>query len=194
MSLERRSLGSVTFPALLGYASRLGRGVITPSAEDTLRIPDGTTVTQVTTNGARLPPPLLERIDQLAQVPQLLVASDYDGTLAPLVDDPMKAVPDRETSVAVRSLANLDHTHVGVISSRALRDLAALSRFPSEIHLVGSHGSEFDVDFALRLDPETRAARFFWALAACWPICPQSNPIRLALTSALGPWPPPYRD
>jgi len=81
--------------------------------------------------GEPLPPDLIERIDQLAQVPQLLVASDYDGTLAPLVDDPMLAVPDRESSVALRSLANLDHTEVGVISSRALRDLALLSRFPA---------------------------------------------------------------
>ena len=109
--------------------------------------------------GEPLPPDLLERIDQLAQVPQLLVATDYDGTVAPPVDDPMLAVPLRETSVALRSLASLEQTSVGVISSRALRDLAALSRFPAEIHLVGSHGSEFDVDFALRIDPETRAAR-----------------------------------
>ncbi len=106
-----------------------------------------------------LPRELHEALSQLAQTPQLLVATDYDGTVAPLVDDPMKAVPDRDTSVAMRSLATLDQTHVGVISSRSLRDLAALSRLPAEIHLVGSHGSEFDVDFALQMDSETMARR-----------------------------------
>ena len=106
-----------------------------------------------------LPPALLENLAQLAQVPQLLVATDYDGTIAPIVNDPMRAIPDRETSVALRALAMLDQTHVGIISSRALRDLAALSRLPAEIHLVGSHGSEFDVDFALHMDEETQARR-----------------------------------
>ncbi|MFT7473503.1 MAG: trehalose 6-phosphate phosphatase [Verrucomicrobiales bacterium] len=106
-----------------------------------------------------LPPALLENLAQLAQVPQLLVATDYDGTIAPIVNDPMRAIPDRETSVALRALAMLDQTHVGIISSRALRDLAALSRLPAEIHLVGSHGSEFDVNFALQMDEETQDRR-----------------------------------
>ncbi len=102
---------------------------------------------------------LQDRLVLLAQVPHLLVATDYDGTIAPIVNDPMKAVPDREAAVALRTLAGLDQTEVGVISSRSLRDLAALSRLPAEIHLVGSHGSEFDVDFALQMDAETIARR-----------------------------------
>jgi len=104
-------------------------------------------------------PALQDRLALLAQVPHLLVATDYDGTIAPIVNDPMKAVPDREAAVALRTLAGLDQTEVGVISSRSLRDLAALSRLPAEIHLVGSHGSEFDVDFALQMDEETTARR-----------------------------------
>ncbi len=95
----------------------------------------------------------------MARTPILLVACDYDGTVAPIVDDPMKALPLRETAVALRNLANLPHTHVAVISGRSLRDLAALSRLPIEIHLVGSHGSEFDIDFALDLAPELREHR-----------------------------------
>ncbi len=106
-----------------------------------------------------LPDSLLEQLSALAQVPNLLIATDYDGTVAPIVDDPMKAVPDREVAVALRSLALLDQTDVGIISSRALRDLAALSRLPAEIHLVGSHGSEFDVDFALQMDEQTQQLR-----------------------------------
>src|ERR671910_2109950 len=93
-------------------------------------------------------------ITQLARVPQLLVACDYDGTLAPIVEDPTKAVPLPESVAAVRALAALPQTTVAVVSGRALRDLAALSRLPSEVHLVGSHGSEFDIGFVERLAPE----------------------------------------
>ena len=89
-----------------------------------------------------------DRIRQLARVPSLLVACDYDGTMAPLVDDPMMAVPNRDSVSALRGLAEQANTPVAVISGRSLRDLATLSRFPEEVRLVGSHGSEFDLGFA----------------------------------------------
>ena len=92
----------------------------------------------------------------IARVPQLLIGCDYDGTLAPLVDDPSAAGPLPEAVAAVRALAALPQTVVAVISGRALRDLATLSRLPSEVHLVGSHGSEFDLGFIQRLAPEQR--------------------------------------
>ena len=100
-----------------------------------------------------LAPELADRLRALAQTPLLLVASDYDGTLSPIVEDPLKARPLRESSVALRALAGLANTSVAVISGRALRDLAALSRLPEEIHLVGSHGSEFDLGFVEELTP-----------------------------------------
>jgi trehalose-phosphatase len=99
-------------------------------------------------------PALRAAIGRIARVPQLLVACDYDGTLAPIVTDPTKAVPLPEAVAAVRALASLPQTTVAVVSGRALRDLAALSRLPSEVHLVGSHGSEFDIGFVERLAPE----------------------------------------
>ena len=108
---------------------------------------------------ASIDPDLLADLRQLAQSPQLLVATDYDGTIAPFVDNPMLAFPDREAAVGLRTLASLAQTHVGVISSRALRDLAALSRLPSEIYLVGSHGTEFDICFAMQMDAETQKRR-----------------------------------
>ena len=60
---------------------------------------------------------------------------------------------------ALRALASLAETSVAVISGRSLHDLAALSRLPEEIHLVGSHGTEFDVGFARALAPEALALR-----------------------------------
>jgi len=99
-------------------------------------------------------PELRAAVTRIARVPLLLVACDYDGTLAPIVQDPTEAVPLPEAVAAVRTLASLPQTTVAVVSGRALRDLAALSRLPSEVHLVGSHGSEFDVGFVQRLAPE----------------------------------------
>ncbi|OWY61208.1 hypothetical protein B7486_65010, partial [cyanobacterium TDX16] len=104
-------------------------------------------------------PSLDDRIAQQARAPQLLVACDYDGTIAPIVDDPMEAHPRRETVVALRALADLPQTSVAVISGRSLRDLATLSRLPPEIHLVGSHGSEFDIGFGRGLDEQSAALR-----------------------------------
>src|SRR5829696_5132865 len=99
-------------------------------------------------------PSLRTAVTQLARVPQLLIACDYDGTLAPIVEDPSAAAPLPEAVAALRSLATLPQTTVAVVSGRALRDLAALSRLPSEVHLIGSHGSEFDVGFVHRLEPD----------------------------------------
>ncbi len=99
------------------------------------------------------------RLRELARTPTLLVACDYDGTLSPIVSDPELAYPERESVAALRALAALPDTHVAVVSGRSLRDLAALSRLPSEIHLVGSHGSEFDAGFARELGPEIVALR-----------------------------------
>ncbi|GAA4434738.1 trehalose-phosphatase [Phytohabitans houttuyneae] len=99
-------------------------------------------------------PDLRQAVGRIARVPNLLIACDYDGTIAPIVLDPSRAVPLPESVAAIRALAALPQTTVAVISSRALRDLAALSRLPSEVHLVGSHGSEFDIGFVERLAPE----------------------------------------
>ena len=98
-------------------------------------------------------------VGRIARVPNLLVACDYDGTLAPIVQDPTKAVPLPESIAAIRALAALPQTAVAVVSGRALRDLAALSRLPAEVHLVGSHGSEFDVGFVEALNPHQQKLR-----------------------------------
>jgi trehalose-phosphatase len=99
---------------------------------------------------------VLDALQRLASNPVLLIACDYDGTLAPIVDDPGAAKPCRESVAALRALASMPDTHVAVVSGRSLRDLATLSRLPDEIHLIGSHGSEFDVGFALGIPEAAR--------------------------------------
>ncbi|MFD4368933.1 trehalose-phosphatase [Rhodococcus sp. NPDC058521] len=103
-----------------------------------------------------LPIELRRALAAVARTPRLLVASDYDGTMAPIVSDPEKAFPLAESVLALRALAGLSATTAAVISGRALKDLAALSRLPSEVHLVGSHGSEFDIGFVHAIDADAK--------------------------------------
>ena len=53
---------------------------------------------------------------KIARTPVLLVATDYDGTLAPIVPNPDDAHPYREGIVALRNLANLSNTQVAIIA------------------------------------------------------------------------------
>jgi trehalose 6-phosphate phosphatase len=101
---------------------------------------------------------VLEAIDRLARVDVLLVASDYDGTLSPIVNDPAKAAPDPRSIAALERLAGLPRTHVAIISGRSLRQLADLIG-QTEFSMVGSHGSEFGPQFARSLPAEAHALR-----------------------------------
>ncbi|SNS70095.1 trehalose-phosphatase [Rhodococcoides kyotonense] len=103
-----------------------------------------------------LPLELRRALIGVARTPRLLVTSDYDGTMAPIVSDPDKAFPHAESVNAMRGLATLAGTTAAVISGRALRDLATLSRLPAEVQLVGSHGSEFDVGFIHAIDDKAK--------------------------------------
>jgi trehalose 6-phosphate phosphatase len=104
-----------------------------------------------------LPPDLRRALTTVVRVPRLLVAADFDGTIAPIVDRPDDARPLPESTTALRALAGLPSTTAALISGRALRDLATLSRMPAEVHLVGSHGSEFDAGFVHAIDDDAKA-------------------------------------
>jgi trehalose 6-phosphate phosphatase len=106
-----------------------------------------------------LPTGLRQAVARIARTSHLLVVCDYDGTLAPIVEDPAQAFPRPESVQDLQSLAALPETTAGVISGRALRDLAALSRLPAGVHLIGSHGAEFDAGFAHALDDAAQALR-----------------------------------
>jgi len=95
-------------------------------------------------------------LDRLAKVPRLLVALDFDGVLAPIVDVPSAARPLPEAASALGALATLPDTTVALVSGRGLADLAAVSGFGTPIRLVGSHGAEFD-DGATGMDEEAQA-------------------------------------
>lgn len=101
-----------------------------------------------------LPPDLSTALDAVARVPRLLVTSDFDGTLAPIVNNPADARPLPAAADALIALAGLPSTTAALISGRALRTLRELSSMPATVHLVGSHGAEFGTGFAHAIDHE----------------------------------------
>ncbi|HEV8297963.1 MAG TPA: trehalose-phosphatase [Acidimicrobiales bacterium] len=88
----------------------------------------------------------------LARAPILLVASDFDGTLAPIVSTPSEARPIPRAVGALERLARLPDTHVAIVSGRSLDDLADLVTIDARVERLGSHGLEFDAEGALGLD------------------------------------------
>lgn len=73
----------------------------------------------------------------------LLVAVDFDGTIAPLVVDRDAAAPLPAAAAALADLAGLPRTTVAVVSGRARDDLRArLGAMAAHTVLIGSHGAE----------------------------------------------------
>ncbi|WP_240675507.1 trehalose-phosphatase [Cellulomonas endophytica] len=72
----------------------------------------------------------------------LLVALDFDGVLAPLVDDPSTSRMLPGSARALRRLAEVPDVRLALVSGRAMADLHALSAMPPGTLLVGSHGGE----------------------------------------------------
>lgn len=85
---------------------------------------------------------LLKALKAAASSPVVLVASDYDGTLAPIVADPDLAHPDERAMAALVSLGDLPDTYAAILSGRDAAVLRRLTHDPAGIELVGSHGAE----------------------------------------------------
>ena len=74
----------------------------------------------------------------------VLLATDFDGVLAPLVLDPMTSRPVPGAVDALVELAGDRRVHVAVVSGRDLGTLAGLTGLPLDgpVALIGSHGGE----------------------------------------------------
>lgn len=80
-------------------------------------------------------------IEELAATSKLLLASDFDGTLAEIVEDPDIATPLARSKVALETLADSPGTTVAVISGRRRSELVERFGHPSFI-LIGEHGAD----------------------------------------------------
>jgi trehalose-phosphatase len=89
-----------------------------------------------------IPTPLSEAIAQFAAKNTILVALDFDGTLAPLVDDPMdsRMIPDARS--ALEALSELPGVTIALVTGRAIESITVVGDPLPSWFLVGSHGIE----------------------------------------------------
>lgn len=85
-----------------------------------------------------------DAVARLSGTDRLLVALDFDGTLSPLIDEPMAARMAPEARGAVEALVAAPDTTVAFVSGRSLPDLRVIAEHPDDSHvlLMGSHGAE----------------------------------------------------
>lgn len=91
-----------------------------------------------------LPTGVTHAIEAFAQHQRVLVATDFDGVLAPLVLDPMSSHPQPGTLEALHALAEFDGVSVAIVSGRDLATLRRLTGLSDadDVILIGSHGAE----------------------------------------------------
>ena len=100
-------------------------------------------------------PSALDRLDQIKVIvrgrPAIFL--DYDGTLAPIVNDPSKARIPQSTRSAVRAL--LEKSPVTVVSGRSAIDVRDFLGLPGVVY-AGSHGQEITFPNDIRFEnPES---------------------------------------
>ena len=102
------------------------------------------------TGGAAVPAGISDDLNLalqgLAACENLLIALDFDGTLAPHVDHPEDARAVEGTREAVQALLDLPGVRVAFVSGRALVSLQHVSEPQSSVLLTGSHGIEVQLD------------------------------------------------
>ena len=87
-------------------------------------------------------PALDEAVQRLAGVDRLLVALDFDGTLAPFVDKPKAARALPAVKAALERLEQIPDTWVAYVSGRPLSSLEIVTEADEDALLIGSHGVE----------------------------------------------------
>jgi trehalose 6-phosphate phosphatase len=80
----------------------------------------------------------------LARCRPLPVASDYDGVLARLRDEPSDAVPEPGVADVLGRLAAVPGVTVAVVSGRGVENLQTTSGLSGPFRWIGSHGAEID--------------------------------------------------
>ncbi|MGI9529615.1 MAG: trehalose-phosphatase [Acidimicrobiia bacterium] len=87
-------------------------------------------------------PELADALIASAAARRLLVASDFDGTLSPLVSDPLAAAPQPGAIATLSAIAALNGVDVVIVSGRSIEMLTELTGAPDGIRLIGTHGAQ----------------------------------------------------
>lgn len=118
---------------------------------------------------SHLDPGLIAALTVYANTSHILYGTDFDGVLAPLVNDPAASAPIPGSVDALRELAAMDGVTVAVVSGRDLPTLRKLSTVSEEepIVLIGSHGAQPSIELPTgQLWDDTAATRLELVTAA----------------------------
>jgi trehalose 6-phosphate phosphatase len=99
-----------------------------------------------------------EWLSERARCGAFLLALDFDGTLAPIVERPEAARPLPAARDALGRLVARTDTTVAILSGRRLEDVRQHVAVPG-IYYAGNHGMEIDGPDLHRVQPEAAAAR-----------------------------------
>ena len=87
-------------------------------------------------------PELDEALASFATSPRPLIALDFDGTLAPLGDDPALSRMIPEARGALEALTALPGVSIALVTGRAIDSIGVVAEPLPQWFLVGSHGIE----------------------------------------------------
>ncbi|MDG5818524.1 trehalose-phosphatase [Natronococcus sp. A-GB7] len=96
---------------------------------------------------------------RLEAATELLLCLDFDGTLAPIVDDPDEATPTRAVSDVLETLTDQPDVTTAIVSGRGLADVR--ERVDGPRIYAGNHGLELERGDSVAVHPiaRKRAAR-----------------------------------
>lgn len=97
-------------------------------------------------------------VEKIAQTENLLLISDFDGTLAEFSVNALEVPVNEQAITAIQQLAMAPSTHVALLSGRKLSELRAVSGLRDPIILAGSHGAEISENGVPALSGEQLAA------------------------------------
>jgi trehalose-phosphatase len=105
-----------------------------------------------------LPAALVEIRDRVRGASRLALFLDFDGTLAPFVDDPDAAQLDQPTRKILKALSLRDDLLLVIISGRSLSDLRARVGIENAVY-AGNHGLEIGGPGMRFIEPLAAAER-----------------------------------
>ena len=97
-------------------------------------------------------------IQRLKSADHILLLSDYDGTLTPIVSRPEEAVLSSEVREQLRALTQKSTFGVGIVSGRPLSEIEALVGLEG-IYYAGNHGFEIEGPGLSFIHPTAKAAQ-----------------------------------
>ncbi|QLG29801.1 trehalose-phosphatase (plasmid) [Halorarum halophilum] len=96
--------------------------------------------------------------DRISDAPGILLCLDFDGTLAPIVDDPEDATLHPGARPVLRRLVDDPTVEVAVVSGRSLADLRERADIDDVLY-AGNHGLELGDDDGSTVDPKAASLR-----------------------------------